>query len=237
MKQMKLWTLIAIFMICGTMSSLAQKMAKYCMTYDDFVANRWIPMDSLTAGKTKQMCQLTFNNDQYKFKTGNKECDNILKNNVLAVEYGGHLYVNCRNLRCNDIQLDVTNYAQAYRYDGNKICVVAHWITGGALLAAVAGDVTTIVSPLPVAVPSLVISEGLWLNMEKLNSYRCYLIEGGPNAKGKTAVKRITDEVMEKALADDPALLERYHALEKKKARQSASNILPILMEKGLIKE
>lgn len=237
MKQVKLWMITAILFFCGTLISQAQKNVRYCMTYEDFVANRWIPIDSLTAGKTKQMCQLKFNDDQYTLKTGDKECDKILKNDVLAVEYAGHLYVNCRNLRCNDIPLDVSNYAQAYRYGEKKICVVAHWINGAALLAAVAGDVATVVAPLPVAAPSFVVSEGLWLNMDKLNSYRCYILEGGANAKGKIAVTRITDEFMEKELANDKALLERYQAYEKKKGRQSAANILPVLMEKGLIKD
>lgn len=210
---------------------------KYCMTYDDFMDNRWIPIDSLTEGRTSRFCQMEFKDNEFKFKTGDKEADGILKKVAFAVLYDGHLYVNCRNLRCKDIPLDVSNYAQAYRYQDKKICVVAHWINAGAVLAGVVGDVVTVAAPLPVALPAAVGSEAIWWNMDKLNSYRCYLLESEANAKGKTPVTRITDEVMDEILANDASLLKSYHAVEKKKERQSASVILPLLKAKGLIKE
>lgn len=227
--------LMIILLGCLPMMLQAQN-AKFCKSYSDFVANRWTPVESLTEGRTNQMCQVKFEDDQFKFKTGDKEADEILKKEVLVVEYMGHLYVNCRNLRCNDIVLDVTNYAQAYRYQGNKLCVVAHWINGGALLASVAGDVVFIASPLPVAVPAGIAADVIWFNMDKFNSYRCYYLDKDANDKGKTDVVRINDEFVEKVLANDQALLKRYNAIEKKNARQSASNILPVLKEKGLIK-
>ena len=227
--------LMIILLGCLPMMLHAQN-AKFCKSYSDFVANRWTPVESLTEGKTDQMCQIKFTDDQFKFSTGDKEADEILKKDVLVVEYMGHLYVNCRNLRCNDIVLDVSNYAQAYRYEGNKLCVVANWINGGAVLASLAGDVVSIAAPLPVAVPAEVASDVIWLNMDKFNSYRCYYLDQDANSKGKTAVVRINDEFVEKVLANDHALLERYNAVEKKNARQSAANILPALKEKGLIK-
>ena len=50
-----------------------------------------------------------------------------------------------------------------------------------------------------------------------------------------TAITRINDEYMEKLLVNDAPLLERYKAVKAKHNRQSAGNILPILMEKGLV--
>ncbi len=211
--------------------------AKVCMTYSDFVAGKWQSVDSLVAGRSKQICQLKMEDNQFKIKTGDKETDNMLKKEALVLEYDGHLYVNCRYLRCNDVPLDVTNYAQAYRYDGDKLCVVAHWINGGAVLAGLAGDIVTVAAPFPVAASAAVGSTAIWWNMEKLNSYRCYYLDADANEKGKTAVKRIADDFMNEVLTDSPELLERYNALEKKRARQSAANILPFLKEKGLISE
>ena len=52
--------------------------AKFCKSYSDFVANRWTPVESLTEGRTNQMCQVKFEDDQFKFKTGDKEADEIL---------------------------------------------------------------------------------------------------------------------------------------------------------------
>ena len=234
MKKKMMGLLVAL--IFGSLSAWAQVNAKYCLTYDDFLDNRWVPVDSLVEGRTKQLPQLRATDDQYKILTGDKEADGVLKKVALVVEYGGHLYVNCRNLRCNDIPLDVNNYTQAYRYEKNKLLVVARYINGGALLASLAGDVVSIVAPLDVAIPAGVASTAIWLNMDKLNNHYCYLIDTEANAKGKIPVTRLTDEVMEKILAKDPALLGRYKAVEKKRERQSASNILPVLMEKGLIK-
>ena len=154
----------------------------------------------------------------------------------LSVEYGGHLYVNCRNLRCKEIPLDVNNYAQAYRYGENKLLVVAHWINGGAVLASLAGDIASIVAPDYIAIPSAVASTAIWINMDKLNSYRCYLLDSEANLKGKYAVTRIVDEEMAEILKDNPNLLKRYMAINKKKECQSAANILPVLMEAGLTK-
>jgi hypothetical protein len=46
---------------------------------------------------------------------------------------------------------------------------------------------------------------------------------------------RINDAFMEQLLRDDPVTFEQYHGRQKKGDRQSAANILPILVKKGLI--
>lgn len=228
-------TLAAI--VCCALTASAQLNAKYCMTYDDFLDNRWVPIDSLVEDCEGQICQLKFSDNQYKLKTGDKEADAVLKKSTLVVEYGGYLYVNCRNLRDNDICLDVSNYAQAYRYGDNKLLVVAYWISGTAVAVSLAADVAAIAAPSEISLPALVASDMVWLGMKQMNNYRCYLLDSEANTKGKTAVTRIDDKEMEKILADSPTLLKRYMAVNKKSTRQSASNILPILMEKRLIKE
>ena len=48
---------------------------------------------------------------------------------------------------------------------------------------------------------------------------------------------RINDKYMEQLLRDDPVTFELYYGRQKKGARQSASNILPILVKKGLIED
>ena len=40
---------------------------------------------------------------------------------------------------------------------------------------------------------------------------------------------------MENLLNDDAPLLEQYMAIHSKRSRQSSANVLPILMEKGLV--
>jgi hypothetical protein len=48
---------------------------------------------------------------------------------------------------------------------------------------------------------------------------------------------RLNDAFMEKLLRDDPVMHEQYYGNQKKGDRQSAANILPILVKKGLISD
>ena len=78
-------------------------------------------------------------------------------------------------------------------------------------------------------------STALWICRDHLNSYVCYLIDSDTDSKGRTPVTRINDKFMEQLLTNDTAMLAKYNAISSKKQRQSASNVLPILMEKGLV--
>jgi hypothetical protein len=44
------------------------------------------------------------------------------------------------------------------------------------------------------------------------------------------------DDEMRKLLADDKVLLDRYFMVKDRMERETASNILPLLREKGLVK-
>ncbi len=228
--------MFVMLMVCTTAKADSQLDAKVYMTYSDFVAGNYVSLDSLVGGRTRQICQFKEEDYQVRIKTGDKEADKILKYQALVVEYAGQLFVNCRYLRCNDLCLDPTNYTHAYRYDGDKLCVVSHWINTVAALADLATTVTAVVSPLPVAVPAAAASIALDWNMDKLSNYRCYYLNSDANAKGKTAVVRMDDDFMANLLKDSPDMLQRYNALSKKRERQAAANILPFLREKGLIK-
>jgi len=226
-----------VLMMLGSLSANAESQldAKVYMTYADFVAGNYVSLDSIVGGRTHQICQVREEDYQYRIKTGDKEADKILKYQALVVEYGGQLYVNCRYLRCNDVPLEITNYSQAVRYDGDKLCVISHWINTLASLADLATNVTTVFSPLPVAIPAAAASVALEWNMDRLSNYRCYYLGSDANAKGRTPIVRMDDTFMSDVLKDSPELLQRYNALSKKRQRQAAANILPFLREKGLI--
>ena len=96
-------------------------------------------------------------------------------------------------------------------------------------------DVASVFTPLGPSIGLQSVSTALWLGRDKLNSHRCYLIDADADEKGRYAVTRINDEFMEKLLANDAHLLNRYKAVSKKSERQSASNVLAILTEKGLV--
>jgi hypothetical protein len=227
--------LIVMMMVsCLPMMMMAQP-AKYCMTYSDYKTHNWNTIESLVNGRSEMIPQIKMDETDYKVKSGDKATDRILKKEVFAISFGKNLYVNCRNLRCKDIILDTQQYVQAYPYAGNKLLIAVYHINDGAFLLGLGADVASIFTPLGPSIALQTASTALWLNRSKLNSYRCYLIDTDANEKGRYAVTRIDDAYMTKLLSDDAHMLARYNAVSSKRERQSASNVLAVLSEKGLV--
>lgn len=223
---------LALF-CCLTVMAQAQ-VAKYCMTYADFVAGKWNSVDELTKGR--QACQIKTDQKQVRFKTGDKVADKMLKYEAFAVMYGNQLFVNCRNLRSNGTTLDILGYTQAVCYDNDKVCVMAYKRNDAAFMlelgTAVAGSM----------VDSKALRVGLWATSgaigfynENMKTMACYLVDGSTNENCKFNATRINDSFMESLLASDAPLLEKYKAISGKRSRQSAANVIPILMEKGIV--
>ena len=76
---------------------------------------------------------------------------------------------------------------------------------------------------------------GCWIGNEFLSKTYCYLVDSNANGNGKYNTVCMNDTYMEQLLNHDAKLLEKYKALHNKRNRQSSSNVIPILMEKGLI--
>ncbi len=227
--------LVMILMVCCMPMMMMAQSAKYCMTYSDYKVNKWNLVDNLVGGRSAQMPRIKMDETDFKVKSGDKEADRILKKEAFAITFGKQLYVNCRNLRYNDVILDTQNYVQAYPYAGNKLLIAVYHINDGAFLLGLGTDVASVFTPLGPSIGLQSVSTALWLGRDKLNSHRCYLIDADADEKGRYAVTRINDEFMEKLLANDAHLLNRYKAVSKKSERQSASNVLAILTEKGLV--
>ena len=225
---------LALFCFVSMMANA--EVAKYCMSYEDFVADNWKSLDELTAGRTKQVCQIkSGDHGVFYFKTGDKQSDKVLKKEAFAVMYGQQLFVNCRNLR-NNVGLETSKYVQAVRYDKDKLCLLAFKTDGVTAVAAFgtaavglfAGNTATRLGFTSTSI-------ALGIANESLSNLKCYLLDGTVNQEGKTAITRINDDFMDQLLVNDTPLLERYKAVKAKHNRQSAANILPILMEKGLV--
>ena len=227
--------LVVMMMVsCLPMMMMAQP-AKYCMTYSDYKAHNWNTIESLVNGRSEMIPQIKMDESDIKVKSGDKEVDRILKKEVFAITFGKQLYVNCRNLRCKDIILDTQNYVQAYPYAGNKLLIAVYHINNGAFLMGLGADVASVFTPLGPSIALRSTSTALWLSRKKLDSHRCYLIDTDADGKGRYPVTRIDDDFMAKLLANDAHLLARYNAVSSKKERQSASNVLAVLTEKGLV--
>ncbi len=225
---------VMMMVSCLPMLMMAQP-AKYCMTYSDYKTHNWNTIESLVNGRSEMIPQIKMDETDYKVKSGDKATDRILKKEVFAISFGKNLYVNCRNLRCKDIILDTQQYVQAYPYAGNKLLIAVYHINDGAFLLGFGANVASIFTPLGTSIALQTASTALWLNRSKLNSYRCYLIDTDANEKGRYPVTRIDDDYMTNLLSDDAHMLARYNAVSSKRERQSASNVLAVLTEKGLV--
>ena len=227
--------LVVMMMVSCLPTMMMAQPAKYCMTYSDYKAHNWNTIESLVDGRSEMIPQIKMDESDIKVKSGDKEVDRILKKEVFAITFGKQLYVNCRNLRCKDIILDTQNYVQAYPYAGNKLLIAVYHINNGAFLMGLGADVASVFTPIGPSIALRSTSTALWLSRKKLDSHRCYLIDTDANEKGRYPVTRIDDDFMAKLLANDAHLLARYNAVSNKKDRQSASNVLAVLTEKGLV--
>jgi hypothetical protein len=227
--------LVLMMMVSCLPTMMMAQPAKYCMTYSDYKAHNWNTIESLVNGRSEMIPQIKMDESDIKVKSGDKEVDRILKKEVFAITFGKQLYVNCRNLRCKDIILDTQNYVQAYPYAGNKLLIAVYHINNGAFLMGLGADVASVFTPIGPSIALRSTSTALWLSRKKLDSHRCYLIDTDANEKGRYPVTRIDDDFMAKLLANDAHLLARYNAVSSKKERQSASNVLAVLTEKGLV--
>ena len=233
---MKKNVFVLALMCCLAMMAQAQ-VAKYCMNYNDFVNGNWKSVDELTQGRSQQACRMkAYNNKYFYFRTGDKMTDKVLKKEAFAVMYGGNLYVNCRNLRHNGVQLDVTGYTQAMRYDNDKVCVIAYKNNDTTTLLGIGLMVAGCV------VDSKALSIGLecgssaaFITNSFLSRSVCYLVDHDANEKGLFDATRMNDQYMENLLNGDAPLLQKYKAVTNKHNRQASANVLPILMEKGLV--
>ena len=228
-------TLILIIVYVLPMVSMAGDVAKYCMTYADYVAGKWVPVDSLVKGRSHQLCQLEYKSNGYKIKTGDKVADKILKDQAFAVSYGKWIFVNCRNLRYNNAPLDTRNYVRAFRYNGNMLGMAIIRSNMATILTEMCLDVTGYLVPFGFSIALGITSWTIDLVSDNLRKCRCFFIDGDPDPNGCYSVTYMNDEYIQYLLVDDFHLLERYMAVSKKKKRQSAANILPVLIAKGLV--
>jgi hypothetical protein len=236
---MKKYLMIAVILLIGiNQSALAQ--VKVCMSYDDFVADQWKPYDQLTPDREPDTCRVKYDGMEFSIKTADKEVNNIIKKDVFIMSIDNQLFINSRTLR-DDIGavLPISHYTRALPYKDGKLCVVCYKVTLSDVLDLVnIGLDIALIATGKYTLGSLFLAADLLLtNDDLMENHILYLLDKGPNAKGKILMTRINDQFMEKLLRDDPVTFEQYYGRNKKGARQSAANILPILVKKGMIKD
>ena len=229
---------IALFLFGMAMNAQAQ--VKVCKSYADFMANKWSPYESLTGDKKPDSCRIKYNGVDFDIKTDDKEVNQIIKKDVFMVSVDNQLFINSRSLRDDDgAVLPISAYTRALPYKGNKLCVISYRVSLGDVLdiVNVGLDIGLIATGSYTAGSLFLAADMLLTNDDLMEKHVLYLLDKGPNEKGKILMTRINDSFMENLLRDDPVLFEQYQGNQKKSNRQSAANILPILVKKGLISD
>jgi len=227
---------LIVLMLCLTVTVKAQ--VKVCMSYNDFKANQWKPYESLTEDKKPDSCRVKYDGVEFSIKTDDKEINQKLKNEVFLMSIDRQLFINSKTLRDDDGDvLPISHYTRALPYKGGKLLVVCYHVSLGSVLDMVnMGLDVALIATGHYTVGGLFLAADMLLTNENLmESHVLYLLDKGPNEKGKILMTRLNDEFMEKLLRDDPVTFSKYQGRSKKGERQSAANILPILEKKGLI--
>ncbi len=236
---MKKLLLITAILLSG-MGLKVDAQVKVCMSYEDFKANKFKPYTDLTPGKEPDTCRVKYDGQQFIIKTDDKEVNSIIKKNVFLMSIDNQLFINQRTLRDEDGGiLPVSHYLRALPYKGGKLLVVSYKVTLGDVLDLVnIGLDIALLATGHYTLGGLFLAADLLLTNDDLMEHHVlYLIDKAPNEKGKLLMTRLNDQFMEKLLRDDPATFEQYYGRHKKGDRQSAANILPILVKKGLIQD
>lgn len=209
---------------------------KLCMSYDDYIEDRWIPYEQLTDDLQPDHCDVQYNGYDYTITTDNKKIDKRIKKEVFLISIDGQLFINQRTLRDEDgVILPINNFTRALPYgDGKELCVVCYQASGGDLLDVlnIGLDIALIASGSAVAGGLFLAADTLLADSSIMDDNVCYLLDKGPNNRGKIIMTDMNLAFMAKLLRDDPVLFETYRG---RPDRDTAAAVLPILVMKGLI--
>lgn len=226
-------------MLC-MMALTAQAQTKFCKSYADYKAGQWKPYEELIPGKEPDSIRVKYDGQEFTLKTSDKEVNSVIKKEVFMMNIDKQLFINQRTLRDEDGGiLPVSNYLRALPYKGNQLLVVSYHVTLGDVLDLVniGLDIALLATGHTTWGSIFLATDLLLTNNDLMEHHVLYLIDKEPNEKGKIKMTRLNDQFMEKLLSDDPVTFEQYYGRQKKGDRQSAANILPILVKKGLIQD
>jgi len=235
MKHVKLLLVLMCLMALN-----AQAQTKFCLSYAEYKANQWKPYADLIPEKEPDSIRVKYDGQDFTLKTSDKEVNKVIKHDVFMMQIDKQLFINQRFLRDEDGGiLPVNNYLRALPYKGNKLLVVSYHVTLGDVLDLVniGLDIALLATGHTTWGSIFLATDLLLTNDDLMQHHILYLVDKAPNEKGKYVMTRLNDAFMEQLLRDDPVTFEQYYGRQKKGDRQSAANILPILVKKGLIQD
>ena len=222
--------LMATVSICGK--------CQYCKSYEDFLADKWIDLDTVYCTIHSKGHQIMWGVSNYKLKTGDEYTDRLL-NTAFVVMQADTLYVNSRNLRFEKSSLG-KGYCKAARIGEHNLLLTGKLAGKEAQDDALSGSGAAITAGILFGVAGAAVVGGIvgGTSANKLLKNKvCYLITSGANEKGRFDVKRFEDQMMDKLLLSRNLveLHNAYYAEQDKKKRRLAARVIPILEKAGII--
>ena len=203
---------------------------RYCNTYEDFVAGRWQPLDTIYFDQHSKSHQVWWGGSDFTLKAGDKALDKKLKKEVFAVMQADTIYVNCRNLRYEKARFG-NGYSRAIRMGQNDLLFVNRKI--GLKEQMNAGAMAGVFGVLGGAIGGGI--AGGMIASDMLKNQVCYVVSSGADKKGHIILQLMDDEEMHEIVKDRDDLHLLYWNEKDESKRRAASNVLPILEKAGLI--
>jgi hypothetical protein len=238
-----------LLLLCLLLLTAADALSqcKYCNSYEDFVKDKWQPLDTLYSKKHGKGYVFLWGVGGYKLTTGDKATDATVQKSFAAMQ-GKTLFVNGHRLKCGKQSMG-KGFCKAARINQYNIVFTSNIVPadinssqmagamaatigaiavqGGAIGGAIAGAAGGIIGG----------SMGGWQAVASLKNPVCHIIAPSADDERQTAIVPIDDQLMDKLLLSRnlTELHNEYYAEKDKELRRQASRVIPILKKAGII--
>lgn len=237
--------LLLCMLLLTAIDALSQ--CKYCNSYEDFVNDKWQPLDTLYSKKHGKGYVFLWGVGGYKLTTGDKAADATVKKSF-AVMQGNNLFVNGHRLKCGKQSMG-KGFCKAARINRYNIIFTSNIVPADINSSQLAGGMAATLGMMAGqggaiggAVAGLAggIIGGTMGGMQAVTSLKnpvCHIIAPSADDEKQTAIIPIDDHLMDKLLLSRnlTELHNEYYAEKDKELRRQAARVIPILKKAGII--
>lgn len=218
---------ILLLILVSALALVSEAQPSYCLSYADFQADKWLPLDTLIVKRHSRNRQLLIGRGEIKLTCGDKKTDKILKEQAFAVLYHDTIFINCTKLQYDDNQLG-NGYTKALRLGQDKLLLAG----SAALEDQVISDIRTGATLLGGGAIGGALA-AYSMREEMAISKGCFVTEIEFRS-GMVKIVAIDDAFVRNNLSKNPELIEQYEQI-KPKERLLATNVIPLFRKAGLI--
>ena len=229
------------------MAADALSQCKYCNSYEDFVQDKWQPLDTLYSKKHGNGYVFLWGVGGYKLTTGDKATDATVKKSFAAMQ-GKTLFVNGHRLKCGK-QIMGKGFCKAARINRYNIVFTSNIMPADYNSSQMAGGMAATIGAIAVqggaiggAVAGLAggIVGGTMSGVQATKTMKhpvCHIVAPSSDDEKQTTIVPLDDHLMDKLLLSRnlTKLHDKYYAEKDKDKRMQASRVIPILEKAGII--